>query len=63
MKHLFLVIVLAMLGYFVYQVSSPIERRHASRLITRHGLRILAILVVIFGLLAAAFYLPTSIIF
>ena len=63
MKHFFLIIVLALVGYVAYEMASPIERRHASRLITRHGLRIAAILLVIFGLLAAAFYLPTSIIF
>jgi len=63
MKHFFLLVVLAVLGYVSYQMASPIERRHASRLITRHGMRIAGILLVIFGLLAAAFYFPSTSIF
>lgn len=60
MKHAFLLLIAAVAGYVGWQVANPVERRHASRFITRHGLRFLALLALLALLLAAAAYLPSS---
>jgi uncharacterized membrane protein YdjX (TVP38/TMEM64 family) len=63
MRHLLLLLVLAVVGYAAHQLMNPVERRHASRALTRHGLRLAAIVLVILLLLAAAVHLPSSNIF
>jgi len=60
MRHLLLLLVLAVVGYVAHQLMSPVERRHASRVVTRHGLRLAAIVLVILLLLAAAANLPST---
>lgn len=60
MKHALLLIVLAVAGYFAYQLSDPKERKLGARMVTRHGTRLLLIVVVILLLLAAASQLPST---
>lgn len=60
MKHLLFVVIGVVVSYGLWQVISPIERRHASRVIARHGLRLGALLMVALLLLALAYYIPSS---
>lgn len=59
MKHASLLIVLAVAGYLMYQLANPKERKLGIRLLTRHGLRLLVLLIVVFLLLAAAVQHPS----
>lgn len=60
MRLALVLICLAVVVYTAWQILSPVERRHAVRHITRHGMRIGAIVLAILLLLAAAVYLPAS---
>ncbi|WP_421883170.1 hypothetical protein [Methylibium sp.] len=60
MKHLLLILIVAVVVYAAWNLASPIERRHGARLITRHALRLGAIVAVVLLLLAAAYYLPAT---
>jgi hypothetical protein len=55
MKHLFILFIAALFGYFTWQLMDPVERANARGLLTKHGLRIGAILIV----LAIAIYVAT----
>ena len=60
MKHALFLIVLAVAGYFAYQLSDPKERKLGVRVVTRHGMRLLLIIIVLLLLLAAASQLPST---
>jgi len=60
MKHLLLVIVCAVIAYAIWATSSKIERRHAARMLTRHGLALGAIIAVILAIAAAAYHLSST---
>lgn len=60
MRHLLLLIVLLAAGYGVWQFLDPKERGQAARLITRHGLRLGALVLVLLALVALAYYLPST---
>lgn len=60
MKHLLLVIVALVVIYAGWQLSNPLERRRGLRLITRHGLRLGALLLAALALVALAYFLPST---
>lgn len=60
MKHLLLVVVVLVVIYSLWSAADPTERRRGARLITRHGLRLGALLVVVLALLALAYYIPST---
>lgn len=60
MTHFLLLLVVSVLAYVAWQASDPKERQGVRALITRHGGRLAAILVVLFALLGAAAKLPSS---
>ncbi|WP_294636602.1 hypothetical protein [uncultured Aquabacterium sp.] len=60
MKHALLLIVIAIVGYCAFQFADRSERRKARQLITRHGLRLLSLLLIVFLLLAIAVQLPAT---
>lgn len=63
MRHFFLLIIVALAGYFAWQAADKRERKKAASIITKHGLRIAGILLVAFVLLAVAVNFPASAIF
>ncbi len=60
MKHLLLIVVALAVIYGLWNMANPIERRQGARLITRHGLRLGALLAVALALLALAYYIPST---
>lgn len=60
MRLALLMICAAVVIYAAWQVMNPVERRHAARHITRHGMRLGAIVLTILLLLFAAAHLPSS---
>lgn len=60
MKHLLLLLVLVVSGYAIFQIADPVQRRVAIRAITKHGLRIGAIVLILLLLLWAAAILPST---
>lgn len=60
MKHTLLLIFVAITVYVIWNLASPIERRHAARFVGRHAIRILAIIMVIAVLLALAYFIPAA---
>lgn len=60
MKHFLLILIAIVAGYALWHVSDRVERTFALRQITRHGLRLLAILVVLTCLLLAATQLSST---
>lgn len=60
MKHFLLLLLASIAVYGAWQMSDPAERRNLLGLITRHGGRIAAIVVLITLLLWAAAHLPAS---
>lgn len=63
MKHLLVLLVLLVVGYGLWQITPAETRTKALTLITHHGMRLGALVVVLLALLAAAVYLPASNIF
>lgn len=60
MRAALLLICLAVLGYIAWSMADPVQRRSASRFVTRHGIRIGGIVLLILLLLAAAAHLPAT---
>ena len=60
MKHLFVLIILVVAGYVAWQVSDPETRKSSARFLTKHGIALGAILVVLLSLVATANYLPSQ---
>lgn len=60
MKHFALLVVIAVVGYTLWQFTSRRERTTFAKLATHHALRLGAIIFVIALLLAAAVYFPAS---
>jgi hypothetical protein len=54
MKHFFLILVLIIAGYGLWQVADRTERSLVLKQITRHGIRLLAVLLVLVALLLLA---------
>jgi hypothetical protein len=59
MKHFLLVLVFGVLLYGFWYLSSPLSRKIGSRLLERHGLRLLVFFLFLLSLLALAYYLPS----
>jgi hypothetical protein len=51
MKHFLLILILIVAGYALWHVSDRKERNTALKQITRHGIRLVAVLVVLICLL------------
>lgn len=60
MRHLLALLVLIVAGCGVWALSDPRERTSALQLITHHGLRLGALVLIVLLLLAAAVYLPAT---
>lgn len=60
MKHLFLILVLVVAGYGLWNIADKSERKLASRFITAHGMRLGFIVLVVLLLLWAAVQLPST---
>jgi preprotein translocase subunit YajC len=60
MKHLLLILTFVVFGYFAYQASDRRQRKEATSLITKHGLRLGAVVLLILLLLWAATQLPST---
>lgn len=60
MKHLLFLIVAVVIGYGLWTSISAKERRSAMASITRHGLRLGALILLLLLMVAAAVYLPAS---
>jgi hypothetical protein len=54
MKHFFLILILIIAGYGLWQLADHTERSLALKQITRHGIRLLAVLLVLVALLLGA---------
>ena len=59
MKHLVLLLVLAVAGYSIWSVSSRRQRVEASRRATRHGLKLGLIVLILLALLVIAYFIPS----
>ena len=62
MKVAFLLILITVIGYAIWNMSDVKARKRAAKAITFHGWRIGALLAIIAVLMAAAYYLPASVI-
>ena len=60
MKHLLLLIVLVVAGYALWMSMAAKVRQSTMIEITRHGLRLGALILLLLLLVAAAVYLPAS---
>lgn len=60
MRHALILLVFVLTGYAIYQIADRKELKQATRLITRHALRIALIVFALALLLAAAAYFPAS---
>lgn len=60
MKHALLLIVCALAAYVLWNVASPIERRHAARQVGRHAIRAGALVLAVVVLLALAYFIPAA---
>ncbi|WOB06541.1 hypothetical protein [Piscinibacter gummiphilus] len=60
MKHLLILLAIIFICYFVWQITSPKKRRKGLRLITRHAIRLGALIVVALVLFAIAYYAPST---
>lgn len=63
MKHLLILLVLVVLGYAAWQVADKKARKVVTNELMYHGLRLGGLVLVLVLLLAAAIYLPSSVIF
>lgn len=60
MKHLFLILVLAVVLYVVWAVSDKKSRKDSVAFLMRHGVRLGLLVLVVLLLVAAAVYLPAT---
>ena len=60
MKHAALIVTLIVVIYVIFQFLSPKETRAFRKLATKHGLRLVGLLVVVALLIAVAANLPAS---
>lgn len=60
MRVMFLLVVLAIALYVIYQLLPKQDRKAAMRFLTFHGVRVFGIVVLILIIAAAAYYLPVS---
>lgn len=60
MKHLLLVLVLIVFGYSAWHLCPKAERDKCVRLISRHGIRLGAIVAAVLALLALAYYASST---
>ncbi|TXI90815.1 MAG: hypothetical protein E6Q34_08335 [Burkholderiaceae bacterium] len=58
MKHFVIFLVCMLAAYGLWHLTSPLMRREATRTVQRHGLRVLAIVLVLIALLVLAYFVP-----
>lgn len=58
MKHFVMILIGAVLLYGGWQLTSPLTRKHASKTIARHALRLIAFGMLLLTLLIIAYYTP-----
>lgn len=59
MKHLILVLVLLVIGYGAWHFLPRAERSKGVRRLSRHGLRLGALVAVVLAMVAASYYLTS----
>lgn len=60
MKHLFLILVLLVSGYGVWQFAPRKERDKFAKVASHHGFRLGALIAIVLLLVAAAVYFPAT---
>lgn len=60
MKHLFLLIIVVLIGYVVWQVTEPAARSKGLSFLVKHGLKLGGLILVLLGLVGLAHYLPST---
>jgi len=60
MKHALILLIVLLAVYFVYNLTPSKERNAALRVITIHGMFVLAIILLVFITVALAVYFPAS---
>ncbi len=60
MKHLLLLLVLLVAGYGAWHIVPKTERDEGVRLISRHGIRLGALVAVLLAVLAVAYYASST---
>lgn len=60
MKHLLLVLALLLVGYGAWHFFPKAERDEGVRLISRHGIRLGALVAAVLALLAVAYYASST---
>lgn len=60
MKHIFLLLVLIVVGYFAYIGMDSPTRRAAARQVAIHGIRLTALVVLLGGIVLAAVHLSAT---
>jgi hypothetical protein len=60
MKHLLILIILAVVIYFAWNMADKKELAFARKFVTKHGVRLGAIIAILVALLAAAYYIPST---
>lgn len=60
MKHLLFAVAVLAVGYVLWHIADPTERREGVRFLTRHGLRLGALLLLLLVIVALAYHLPST---
>lgn len=60
MKHLYLLLLLVVNGYFVWEITPAEQRMAFRRVASHHGLRLLALVAIVLLFVAAAVYFPAT---
>ncbi|MBC3872529.1 hypothetical protein [Undibacterium flavidum] len=58
MKHFLLLLIGGLALYGIWQLTTPLLRKNATQAISRHGLRIVAFILILVILLITAYYTP-----
>lgn len=58
MRHFVLLLLMGVLLYVAWQLTSPLKRPVAKRALARHGLRLLGFGLILLSLLLVAYFVP-----
>lgn len=58
MKHFLFVFIGGLMLYVIWQLTSPLQRKNATKTMAKHGRRITAFVFILLGLLVIAYYTP-----
>lgn len=60
MRFAFLILIITVICYVLYQSTDAAVRKNAIKKITYHGIRLIALVAALALIMAAAYYLPVS---